>query len=150
EADTDAGLPTLHQALRAAAESLAGDWGQKLAEITVELIEEPAFRLAGAEEAIRQLIATLEQTLQHHEPLARDLAEKAAGALARPRPLAAGAARPRAPGEGPELLRSFAKWRYQALVLEHLSAAFIGLRGHLSDELREVNFCRVRLAELER
>jgi len=36
------------------------------------------------------------------------------------------------------------------MILQHLGSAFVGLRGHLSDELREVNFCRVRLAELER
>ncbi|MFO0841055.1 MAG: hypothetical protein U0797_01480 [Gemmataceae bacterium] len=44
----------------------------------------------------------------------------------------------------------YPKWRHQSLVLQYLSAAFVGLRGHLSDELREVNFCRVRLAELQR
>jgi len=31
-----------------------------------------------------------------------------------------------------------------------MSSAFVGLRGNLSDELREVNFCRVRLSELQR
>src|SRR5262249_17814748 len=36
------------------------------------------------------------------------------------------------------------------LILSHLSAAFVGLRGHLSDELREINFCRARLTELLR
>ncbi len=35
-------------------------------------------------------------------------------------------------------------------MLQHLAATFVGLRGNLSDELREVGFCRVRLSELGR
>ena len=48
------------------------------------------------------------------------------------------------------MLRGYAKWRHQALVLQNLTTAFVSLRGNLSDELREVNFCRVRLGELLR
>ncbi len=55
--------------LREASEEAVADWGQKLAEISVHLIEEPEYRLAGAEEAVRQVVATIEQILQRHEPL---------------------------------------------------------------------------------
>src|SRR5262249_43748892 len=121
----------------------------------VHLIEEPAFRLAGAEEAVRQIVATVEQVLQHHEPLARDVASKAAEAHERlaacASPIKVGPRRPAlAVDDVVELLRSYAKKRYQALVLNHLTAAFVSLRGHLSDEQREVNFCRVRLNDLLR
>src|SRR5207302_1818167 len=78
--------PALMRVLREAGDRLSQEWGQKLAELPVRLIEEPNFRLAGAEEAVRQVVATLEQSL----------------------------------------------------------------RGHLSDELREIGFCRVRLGELLR
>jgi hypothetical protein len=47
-----------------------------------------------------------------------------------------------------ELLRSYPKWRFQSLVLQELSRAYVSLRGNLSDQLREINFCRVRLGEL--
>ena len=71
-----------------------------------------------------------------------------AGVRARPRPPAAGSrCRPR---DVLELLRAYPKWRFQSLVLQQASSAFLSLRGHLSDELREINFCRVRLAELQR
>ncbi len=135
--------------------STGNEWSQKLAEMPVRLIEEPVFRLAGAEEAIRQMVATIEQVLQHHEPLARDLAQKAVEAYERVRVYCDASRQgqrkaPLAPTAVIELLRSFAKWRYQAQVLQHLTTAFVGLRGHLSDELREVNFCRVRLSELLR
>lgn len=148
--------PQLIRILREVSDRLAAEWSQKLAEISVQLIEEPTFRLAGAEEAIRQLIVSIEQVLQHHEPLARELAQKASeahdhlSALAG-RPLKQGQTRPRLTAfETIELARAYPKWRYQSLVLQYLSAAFVGLRGHLSDELREVNFCRVRLTELLR
>ena len=69
--------------LREASEAVVNDWGQKLAQITVHLIEEPEYRLAGAEEAVRQVVATIEQVLQRHEPLERELAAKAAAGHAR-------------------------------------------------------------------
>jgi hypothetical protein len=47
-----------------------------------------------------------------------------------------------------ELLRSYPKWRYQGLVLQQVLGVYVSLRGHLTDTLREINFCRVRLAEL--
>ena len=140
--------------LREASETLVADWGQKLSEMSVRLIEEPEFRLAGAEEAIRQVVAKIEQILQRHEPLARELATKAAGSYGRLQLYLAppkGVRRPPpAPGEVAELLRTYPKQRFQALVMQQASAAFLSLRGHLSDELREINFCRVRLNELHR
>ena len=46
------------------------------------------------------------------------------------------------------MLRSFARCRYQALVLQQAMTLCVGLRGQLSDQLREVGFCRQRLSEL--
>jgi serine/threonine protein kinase len=140
--------------LREAADRLTSEWGQKLAGLPVSLIEEPSYRLAGAEELIRLVVTMIEQVLQRHEPLAQELAQKSANAHARLRalaePRAAGRRSAAYPGEAVELLRAYPKWRFQSLVMHHLSAAFVSLRGHLSDELREVGFCRVRLAELSR
>ena len=69
--------PRLATLLREAAARLAAEWSQKLVEMPVQLIEDPHFRLAGAEEAIRLIVSNVEQVLRHHEPLARDIAEKA-------------------------------------------------------------------------
>ena len=38
--------------------------------------------------------------------------------------------------------------RYHSLVLTHLNRLYLSLRGHLSDQIREVGFCRQRLGEL--
>jgi hypothetical protein len=98
----------------------------------------------------------VEQILQRHEALARELADKAREAHDYLRRLAAAPTGPgskttaRSAEQVVELCRNYPRWRFQSLVLHHLSGAFVGLRGHLSDELREVNFCRVRLTELLR
>jgi serine/threonine protein kinase len=146
--------PRLVERLNQQAQKLAAEWSQKLAELAVHLIEEPAFRLAGAEEAIRQTIAAIEQALQGHEPLITELTNNARDAYTKLWAYAApkaGQKRPNlAPDEAYELLRALPRWRFQSLMLGHLTAGFVGLRGHLSDELREINFCRVRLTELQR
>jgi hypothetical protein len=134
---------------------LTNEWGQRLAELSVRLIEEPGYRLAGTEEAIRQTVATIEQVLQHHEPLAKDLAAKATEAHGRLKALTAppqkGVRRySLEPVDVVELLRCYPKWRFQSLMLQQVAAAYVCLRGHLSDELREVNYCRIRLGELSR
>ena len=152
--------------LREAADKLVQQWGQKLAELPVRLIEAPDFRLAGAEEVIRQMVASIEQALQHHEPLARELSTRAAssydscGCIAclacAPMPPACFASRPPAAAscrrwaETQELLRDYPKTLYQSLLLRQAGNIFLTLRGHLADEMREINFCRVRLGELLR
>ena len=49
-----------------------------------------------------------------------------------------------------ELLRSYPKFLHQSLLLRQAGNVFLTLRGHLADEMREINFCRVRLGELLR
>ncbi|MGH7171249.1 MAG: tubulin-like doman-containing protein, partial [Gemmataceae bacterium] len=161
--ETPARLAT---ALSEAAEKLVQQWGQKLAELPVRLIESPEFRLAGAEEVIRQMVASIEQALQHHEPLARELSNRAAESYGRLHLLISSVARPAASGvfrkasassrkmptfaEARELLRGYPKTLYQSLLLRQGGNVFLTLRGHLADEMREINFCRVRLGELLR
>jgi len=48
-------------ALRAAADRLAAEWGQRLTELHVRLIERPGLRLAGAEEGIRHVVASIRE-----------------------------------------------------------------------------------------
>jgi serine/threonine protein kinase len=152
--------------LQQASDKLVQDWGQKLAELPVQLIEEPGFRLAGAEEAVRLLSDSMEQMLQHHEPLARELGQRAAELHGRVQVLiAAGFVSPgqrnetsffRRGGNAPAnaradlaaLLQAYAKARLQHLVMVRMLGALVTLRGHLADEMREINFCRVRLSEL--
>ena len=47
-----------------------------------------------------------------------------------------------------ELLRQYPKWRYQSMILRRLSSLYTSLRGYLSDQVREMNFYRLRLTDL--
>jgi hypothetical protein len=154
EDDNTADQPAkLVAVLREGADKLGSEWEQKLAMMPVSLIETPALRLAGAEEAIRQVTAMIEQVLEHHEPLAKELTARAAEAydwletFTNPKP--GGRRSALQTRDVLALLRSYAKWRFQSVVLQQLAHVFLRLRGHLSDDLREVNFCRVRLTELQ-
>src|SRR5439155_18836517 len=96
-----------------------------------------------------------ERALENHEQLGRDLATRAGEArtrihgLLRAMPtLPSVKARTAASAELLELLRSYPKWHSQSLLLQTAGRAFVSLRGNLTDQLRECNFCRVRLGEL--
>src|SRR5262249_28763883 len=143
---------------------LRGEYEQRLAEMVVRLIEDPQTRMAGAEEALRQLTEHTERALQQHEELCRELNQRAAGLYQRLHQFL-GESEPAAQGGGKtpsirrgsvaaqavtllELLYAYPKCRYQGLVLQQVSALYVSLRGQLSDQLREVDFCRARLGEL--
>ncbi|MBI2803831.1 MAG: protein kinase [Planctomycetes bacterium] len=161
----------LERALAEIAHGMTDECEQRLAELAVQLLEDPNFRLAGAEEALRQFSATVEQSLQSQETLARELTDKATQLYQRlheviefpPKAGTPGStqwtfrigARPTSAGGGPsaadtfELLRTYAKTRYHSLILTNLNGVYLSLRGHLSDQIREVGFCRQRLGELQ-
>jgi serine/threonine protein kinase len=146
----------LDEALRQEAEVAVQTWQPLLDRFTFELMEQPEFRLAGAEEACRQAIRLIEQTLEQHETLCQELSEKAVKAYDRLQYLVAafpeiakgGRKAPAALAELAELLKVFPKWRYQSLVLRRLTFTYTSLRGHLSDQIREAGFFRLRFGEL--
>ncbi len=160
--------PLLERTLSEIAHALADDCEQKLAELAVTLLEDPTYRLAGAEEALRQFSTTVDQALQSQDALAKELADKAAQLHQRihhitdkPMPAGSGSStqwaltmshRPAGVNLSAadlfELVRTYTKTRYHSLVLGHLNRLYLGLRGHLSDQIREVGFCRQRLGEL--
>src|SRR5438105_1487307 len=61
-------------------------------------------------------------------------------------PPSSGTVRAQATAELLELIRQYPKARYHALVLQSINKLYVGLRGQLSDQLREVGFCRQRLS----
>jgi serine/threonine protein kinase len=161
----------VERTLEEIARVIADECEQKLAELAVTLLEDPNYRLAGAEEALRQFCTTVEQSLKSQETLAKELNEKSAQLYQRinqlidtPAPPAThqaggawGASLGRRAIAGPalaaadvfELVRTYTKTRYHGLVLTHLNRLYLALRGHLSDQIREVGFCRARLGELQ-
>src|SRR5262249_7112432 len=55
---------TVEKALHNQVARLGDEMEQKVAELAVQLIEDPAYRLAGAEEGLRQFNTSVEQALQ--------------------------------------------------------------------------------------
>lgn len=159
-------LPLVEKVLSEAATRIAAEADQKLAELIVLLIEDPRYRMSGAEEAIRQFNALVQQALENLEQLAKDLQERAVLVYQRMQTLLETPAAPaqagsiwktfvRRPSGGTnpsaellDLLRSFPKFRYQSLILQRITSLYLSLRDHLSDQMREIGFCRQRLSEL--
>jgi len=160
--------PAIEKALRQAGVSITAEFEQMLAELIVRLFEEPAFRMAGAEEAIRQFSACIQKTLESQEPLLRELQAQTAAlykhihlVLESPVQASTPHSRWRAPftrrpnqdlthtaSELVELVRAYAKSRYHAAVMLSVNSLYVCLRGLLSDQMREISFCRQRLTEL--
>ncbi len=159
----------IEEALHLVAASLADTLDHQLTTLIVRLLEEPAYRLAGAEQGLRQFCQSAEHALQAQETLTKELHERATTMYQRiqtlletPQPAqvtptttswkfsfakkSAGVSNFGA--DLLELLRVYAKTRYQSLILRHINRLYVGLRGHLSDQIREVSFCRQRLGEL--
>lgn len=169
---SQANLPpgAIEKALVDVSVSLTDSLDRQLTALVVRLLEEPVFRLAGAEECLRQFCRIAELALQAQETLTKELNDRAVllyqrmqTLLESPQPVNIaqsntiwkfGLARKPASGGanfGPtllELLRVYAKTRYQCLILRHINRLYVSLRGQLSDQIREVGFCRQRLTEL--
>lgn len=162
-------LGTIEKALTDASEAISSQCEQKLLEAVVQLIEQPSYRLAGAEEALRQFCVADEQALETQEPLAKELYDKSVllhqriQALLETPPVQSearttslwkfgrrGADKASPADELVTLLKSFAKARFQSLILFHVNRLYVSLRGFLSDQIREVEFCRTNLRELAR
>ncbi len=159
------GLPTdssvLHRpgviddALRTQTEVLTTEWQQKLEHFTVSLFENPDYRIAGAEEALRQCVRLIEQALSHHEPLCQELTRNALKSNERLRFLVAnfagifqGRRSEQLLKELHDLLIAYPKARFQSLIIRRVIYTYTGLRGFLSDQVRELGFYRMRLNEL--
>jgi len=147
----------LRDIMAKAAEGLGRTCGEKLNQLVLCLIDQPDYRLAGAEEALKQLADTVQKVLEHHETLGRDRADQAAEAHAQVHVhLSQLRANPGSRRNAPiiaellEAMNLFAKYRYQSLVLRQLARIYVSLRGLLSEQVREVHFVRNRLTELAR
>jgi len=159
----------IERALKESGAAIGEHADQKLTELIVKLIEEPAFRLAGAEEALRQFSTVAEQSLRSQETLSKELSDRAAVLYSRIHTLIESPHQPitqsntiwklgfsrKTPTSNPrlgtdllDLIRLYAKTRFQSLVLAQVTRQYVGLRGHFSDQIREVGFCRTRLGEL--
>ncbi|MBL8798758.1 MAG: protein kinase [Planctomycetia bacterium] len=148
--------PLLAEGLENAARTLLGTCEQKLAEMAVHLVEQPKFRLAGAEEAIRQFNTILQTAIQQQEPLCEEFLGKSNGAHARITGLLEVLKLPTAKRKGPststaeltELFRIYPTLRLRGLIMLRTLTILRSLRGNCPEYLREFTFCRTRLLDL--
>ncbi len=125
-------------------------------EIAVSFIEQPQYRLAGAEEALNQITVRLKESLEgldaEYRPLVREVAEN----FARLFPLIGGlnatggfgmlvSRKSAITAELLELLTAYSRKRYRSLLLGAAMTLYRGLLGNIPEYLRDVGFCRARL-----
>jgi hypothetical protein len=147
---------TLAQVLDDTTRSIVKSGKKALAEFTLTLIEDPAYRLAGAEEALRHFTALAEQASARHDSLIKELEARAADLRAKVRSQLSGLEgftgwwkrKASVAANLIDSLRQFARSRYQALVLTHVNTVYRDLRNCVPEYLRDVGFNRSRLGDL--
>ncbi len=137
----------LEQVLAARTESLAAECSDKVGEMAACLVEQPEFRLAGAEVAVQALVNIVEQVIQHFEPKLRERSDQADQALPLVQHLIESDTRRKAGAEIAEGLRQFAISRYHLLLGRAVVGIYGALRDQLSDALKQLAMCRTRLLE---
>jgi len=150
--------PSLMEGLDQAAKTLLQNCEQKLAEMAVHLVEQPKYRFAGAEEAIRQISTIITEIIGQQEPLCNEFIQKASVAHERITKMTEtlkafppGGKR-RIPPEDiqmlNQLLRLYPTVRYQSLVLQRVLTVYRSLLGNCPEYQREFTYCRTRLTDL--
>jgi serine/threonine protein kinase len=137
----------LEEAVKAASDAAAAEVLADLTALLPALIETPLFRLAGTEEAIRQMLALVDRARLRFEQQAGDLETQAAAAFDL---LAAHAGYQRGTRKltAAELAEAVARYpagQYKAVLAHGAVRAYRRLRDRLADLLTEVSGVRVRV-----
>jgi serine/threonine protein kinase len=143
----------LQNLIAAAASAITTEYEQKLGEMVIHFVELPQYRLAAAEEAIRQLTARLRRVAETYDSLAKSLNKEAAEIYAKLLPkigaleLAAAAKKSALAAEIVEPLRAYSRKRHQALLAGQVLTTYQWMMNGSPEYLREINTCRKRLDE---
>ena len=151
---------TLDGLVKTAAQKIAADADADLAVLAVSFIEQPQYRLAGSEEALTQLTQRLKDTIEALEDrvhgLAREVVEAYArlfqviGSLGHVSGLAAIPGRKASlAGELFDALKDYPTKRLRQVEWAAALGLYRGLLGNIPEYVRDVSFCRARLAKLE-
>ncbi|MBY0528186.1 MAG: protein kinase [Gemmataceae bacterium] len=154
----DSGSIPAMDALAEAGRALRRDLDQRLSDLLSGLVEDPKFRVFGAEEATHQLAAMIGEAARTHQALFDELDAHAAEAHAHIHSLVINVQKgswwpgrkAKTAMELRDSLQRYPKARYQSLVLEQLLSVYKGLLDTWPKRVEEVNFCRQRLGEFQR
>jgi serine/threonine protein kinase len=152
----DEGPPGLmEQILTNTAQAFGAEYEGQLAEMSVHFVEQPQYRLPGAEETVRQLTDRLKQVVDTYEELKRTLNREADELYVRLFPLignidsyGAGSRKASMISEASDVAQAYAKKRYQLLVARCVLSIYRGMLNLTPEYLRDINFCRQRLLDV--
>jgi serine/threonine protein kinase len=148
---------SLSRALNARFEELTKECEAHASMMAATFLEVPQYRLSGAEEAVRQIGEKLKRQVDVLEPLRDELDKDVRGIYARlihaisalgASGLGASVNRKSNAAETLDLLRAYPRKRLQLHVLEMALSIFRKLLGNCPEFLREMNFCRATLNEM--
>ena len=146
------GAGTLTAALAARCAELCRDGEAALAFLAVTFIEQPQYRLAGSEEAVRQIGERLKRQVETLEPmhveLTRDVKQSFSRLLQSIGGLAAGGTSWKGATEVLEHLRGYPRKRLRLDILELALSAYRKLLGATPEFLRDIGTCRAGLTDL--
>jgi hypothetical protein len=144
---------SLGTAIHAARQAFLKELETGLATVAVSFIEQPQYRLAGAEEALSQLSARLTEASHQLETARlgivreiREIVARLAGVLK-----SSDAAGGRKLSVGVDVLdaiRAYPTKRLRQAQLDATLAVYRTVLGNLPEYARDVNYCRTRLGEL--
>jgi hypothetical protein len=133
----------LGSALLSAYHNVASDWSDRLSALALSVVDQPGFRLAGSEAAVRIAIESAERMLTHFGPLSDESLRKAAEMRSRLDELVANDS-----GRTTDMLnivRNSPRWRFQGMLFGRVAAVYHAARVHLATLLEDLATCRHQL-----
>jgi hypothetical protein len=157
QGDDQAHTP-LTEAVSEAARVLSREAERKVADLIAGLVDDPRFRVAGAEEAIQQVTGLLAEALRSSRVQLQEAMVQAAERRAYIQGLIVNLRKgswwpgrmAKTAAELRQTLEQLPRLRFQALVLRHIVAVYQGVLGVLPRRQEEVTFCRQRLGDFQR
>jgi eukaryotic-like serine/threonine-protein kinase len=153
--NAQAKLGQLGAHLDRSASSLASEYQGKLAQLAVSFMELPAYRLPGAEEALRQLLDRLRQTLSHLEDLLSKLRKDNVDIYGRLLSqinaldtLNRGSRKAAVSREIVQQLGEFGLKRLECHLLQAMVTLYQGMVNCAPDYFQELHFCRQQLEKV--
>lgn len=149
DADDDDKRGVLHAPLMAQYQKWAKEAEAHLSTMTVTFIEQPQYRLAGAEEAVRQVSDRLKRQVEVLEPVHAELTKEAKADYSKMlQALAAlneGRWKAAPTADVFDILRKYPRSQLRLTILTLCLSAYRKLLGSAPEYLREVSMCRAGL-----
>jgi serine/threonine protein kinase len=145
------GTGTLHAPLVQHYEKTCKDAEQQLAVMAVSFIEQPQYRMAGAEEAVRQIESRLKRHVETLEPMYADLTKDLKQAYLRILQLIAalnGGGSWKNVNELLDLMRTYPRKRLKVDILDLALSTYRKLLGTTPEYLRDIGICRAALNDM--